>query len=450
MCNAHNHPPDCTCGWGGEGHRGISPGGFSTAAPTRTILNRMYQNDDLCRPTSCPICSAPVFFVRHNGGSVWFDDLGQPWPKHECFPDCSSGVRLRRMLRCSDCPFGVIAQTQATRRIGVWRLMLRCSDGTTVDQELEFNGDPSVLLGCLALAICDDRGSVCIRVLGTVERGRTQCWRVIDNWSDSVVEEYELEETTNMQSHLTLLNSRYPNRYYEEQRECGEYWFELHGVVLSNSTMAVPRNQAVGVLGQRMGSGTIGSSNEGRDFPRPSELDAIEWQRDRSFREDTFVARLMILSAMLVRVSHCEYVELVLEAGLLVIDRWDWNHWVASERLRSAFGRFLSCSYQAVSNSNDPELTSLRDVVFRRWLIASAFPRHSCSAEHDHYLPGEICWVTVLSLLRIGNLSVAIGRDYELLRKLLLWTGRDGIAGTLNLLVREFPSDLWSSASEEG
>jgi len=29
MCNAWNHPPDCTCGWGGEGHLGISVGNWS-------------------------------------------------------------------------------------------------------------------------------------------------------------------------------------------------------------------------------------------------------------------------------------------------------------------------------------------------------------------------------------------------------------------------------------
>ncbi len=39
-----------------------------------------------CYLTNCPICRAPVFFVRHNGGSVWLDSpLGPPWPKHGCF-----------------------------------------------------------------------------------------------------------------------------------------------------------------------------------------------------------------------------------------------------------------------------------------------------------------------------------------------------------------------------
>lgn len=41
-----------------------------------------------CYLTRCPICKATVFFVRHNGGSVWLDaPLGPPWPKHGCFAD---------------------------------------------------------------------------------------------------------------------------------------------------------------------------------------------------------------------------------------------------------------------------------------------------------------------------------------------------------------------------
>ncbi|HZV33150.1 MAG TPA: hypothetical protein VFB72_01135 [Verrucomicrobiae bacterium] len=44
-----------------------------------------YLRQDFTRPTTCPECHAQVYFVRHNGGSVWFDDLGWPWPKHACF-----------------------------------------------------------------------------------------------------------------------------------------------------------------------------------------------------------------------------------------------------------------------------------------------------------------------------------------------------------------------------
>lgn len=44
-----------------------------------------YCFEDICHPTKCPRCGEDVFFIRHNGGSVWVDSLGWPWPKHSCF-----------------------------------------------------------------------------------------------------------------------------------------------------------------------------------------------------------------------------------------------------------------------------------------------------------------------------------------------------------------------------
>jgi hypothetical protein len=33
-------------------------------------------------------CGQPVYFIRHNGGSVWVDPpLGPPWHKHRCYYD---------------------------------------------------------------------------------------------------------------------------------------------------------------------------------------------------------------------------------------------------------------------------------------------------------------------------------------------------------------------------
>jgi len=43
-----------------------------------------FQSEDMCRPTTCPECGGEVFFIRHNDGSVWIDELGWPWPKHAC------------------------------------------------------------------------------------------------------------------------------------------------------------------------------------------------------------------------------------------------------------------------------------------------------------------------------------------------------------------------------
>jgi hypothetical protein len=104
MCNAWNHPPGCTCGWGGEGHLG-GGGGWSGDYTTPTIESFSYREgalttyrfeSDFCCPTNCPKCGAEVFFIRHNGGSVWVDPpLGWPWPKHGCFDDSSSTTGYR-------------------------------------------------------------------------------------------------------------------------------------------------------------------------------------------------------------------------------------------------------------------------------------------------------------------------------------------------------------------
>lgn len=92
MCNAWNHPLNCTCGWGGEGHSGRST--FSDFVPAAQswwprALTSTY--DSYVNPNaSCPVCGAAVFFYQSpSGGRVFFDELGPPWPKHPCTDNTS-------------------------------------------------------------------------------------------------------------------------------------------------------------------------------------------------------------------------------------------------------------------------------------------------------------------------------------------------------------------------
>lgn len=81
-CNAHGHSPLCECGWGGVKYDPWKPklNVDWSKAVSHTIPN-----------ARCPICSVKVFFYRSpEGGAVFFDDLGPPWPKHPC---TSSEVR---------------------------------------------------------------------------------------------------------------------------------------------------------------------------------------------------------------------------------------------------------------------------------------------------------------------------------------------------------------------
>lgn len=58
--------------------------GSSSKATDYSGYNTSYES--CCFGTTCPKCGDGVFFVRHNGGSVWLDPpLGWPWYKHGCF-----------------------------------------------------------------------------------------------------------------------------------------------------------------------------------------------------------------------------------------------------------------------------------------------------------------------------------------------------------------------------
>lgn len=75
-CNAHNHPPDCNCGWGGVSYE---PAGQWSRPDWSQESSHTTPN------AKCPVCGALVFFYKSpEGGAVFFDDLGPPWPKHPC------------------------------------------------------------------------------------------------------------------------------------------------------------------------------------------------------------------------------------------------------------------------------------------------------------------------------------------------------------------------------
>src|SRR5262245_45044032 len=145
MCNAMYHSSECRCGFGGEGHLGRSPGGLVTHSRPLGRFSWPDQYLDTCRPTKCPRCGDSVFFVRHNGGSVWFDELGPPWPKHGCFDEYRDegryGIQLRRLLTTPDRVFGVIIETETTRPGEGGRIKIRCFDDSIIDEEFNMRDD---------------------------------------------------------------------------------------------------------------------------------------------------------------------------------------------------------------------------------------------------------------------------------------------------------------------
>lgn len=85
MCNAWNHPPGCTCGWGGVYYAHAHSAGHATSQCPSWYLGYTRYSSYVNPNARCPVCGDPVFFYQSpNGGRVFFDELGPPWPKHPC------------------------------------------------------------------------------------------------------------------------------------------------------------------------------------------------------------------------------------------------------------------------------------------------------------------------------------------------------------------------------
>jgi hypothetical protein len=50
------------------------------------------------RWTYCPVCGRGVYFVEYNGGCVWLDELGPPWPKHPCFDEKGQPIAPKKVI----------------------------------------------------------------------------------------------------------------------------------------------------------------------------------------------------------------------------------------------------------------------------------------------------------------------------------------------------------------
>jgi hypothetical protein len=85
MCNAMNHPAGCTCGWG-WGHQGPRGKPHSSYWPPGVTMFNVGRASSYTVPNArCPVCNAEVFYYCNEAGSsVFFDELGPPWPKHPC------------------------------------------------------------------------------------------------------------------------------------------------------------------------------------------------------------------------------------------------------------------------------------------------------------------------------------------------------------------------------
>jgi hypothetical protein len=216
MCNAWNHPPECRCGWGGDGHLGGSPqmAGVQYSVGTFRWAHRHL---DVCRPSTCLSCGKDVFFVRHNGGMVWFDELGWPWPKHGCFVQDRYSAQLRRVMeqirqKGIQPDLGVILEAETSRVGPLGRILVRRTDGSRVTLQYPNNVDFTTLPG--QLVVLGFENGIIVPTLVVLGELRPFVYlQIIENATNRVVDEFSFPRKVEAEQSLRALELQCPGQY---------------------------------------------------------------------------------------------------------------------------------------------------------------------------------------------------------------------------------------------
>ncbi len=119
------------------------------------------RKETLCRQTICPECGQDVFFVRHNGGSIWVDGLGWPWPKHACFdkptePTHHFTLWSAKSLHLTNPKLGTITRMWNEPRFAEPLLEISLTDSSLVSLILRWTPSDASMLGELVILSRED------------------------------------------------------------------------------------------------------------------------------------------------------------------------------------------------------------------------------------------------------------------------------------------------------
>lgn len=119
--------------------------------------------------------------------------------------------------------FGVIIETETTRPGEGGRIVVRCCDGTLIDQEFDTKANLSLLLGRLVMVLHGDQGELSLQFVNPAQRRRIAYLQIIDNRSYRVAEEFTYRRKAEAEQRLAALQAQYPGRYRLEIDKRYEY-----------------------------------------------------------------------------------------------------------------------------------------------------------------------------------------------------------------------------------
>jgi hypothetical protein len=137
--------------------------------------------ESCCFLTNCPECSRNVYFIRHNGGSVWIDPpLGPPWYKHPCMDNTYVAAKgrspvvtesaLARFKQRDGLIIGIVKEAEASA-------LKRCSL-----INIETGKDQSIIL-----LMKNNAGFLVGRLVLYDQRGKSVSWVEKDDYTFRVI-----------------------------------------------------------------------------------------------------------------------------------------------------------------------------------------------------------------------------------------------------------------------
>lgn len=133
---------------------------YATPAP-RVSRSGEWRERDFTRSTHCPICDDDVFFIRHNGGSVWVDELGWPWPKHGCFDQPHEPTRefsswAAKSSGLTNPKLAIIKSLTEVELLAEPVVRIQFLDSSSASLVLRHTPPPESLLGALVIVSVED------------------------------------------------------------------------------------------------------------------------------------------------------------------------------------------------------------------------------------------------------------------------------------------------------
>ncbi len=132
-------------------------------------------------------------------------------------------MQLRRELTTSGQVFGVVIETETTRPGEGGRIMVRCSNGTTIDQEFDTKANLSLLLGCLVMVFFREHGELSLRFVNPAQRRWIAYLRIIENGTYRIVEEFAYRRKAEAEQRLLAFQAEHPGKFRLEIDKRHEY-----------------------------------------------------------------------------------------------------------------------------------------------------------------------------------------------------------------------------------